>query len=108
MSMVNRVEVRAKTVEEAVRLALAQLSRRPDEVQIEVLREPTGGIFGFGAEEAVVRVTALPGTAQGPAAEDQDEEDEEDADYDDEEYEDDEDLDEEDEDDQAVAVATVD
>ena len=80
MSPANRIEVRAKTVEEAVRLALAQLNRSRDQVQIEVLREPSGGIFGFGAEDAVVRVTAL----------DADEDEEEDEDYDEDEFEDEE------------------
>jgi spoIIIJ-associated protein len=78
MSIVNRIEVQAKTVEEAVRLALAQLGRQRDQVQIEVLREPTGGIFGFGAEEAVVRVTALTPAGEVEAVEEEEyEEDEE-------------------------------
>lgn len=81
MSMVNRIEVQAKTVEEAIRLALAQLNRERDEVEIEILREPTGGIFGFGAEEAVVRVTA-PSTAEEELDDEEyeEEEDEEDED----------------------------
>lgn len=74
MSIVNRIEVQAKTVEEAVRLALAQLGRQRDQVQIEVLREPTGGIFGFGAEEAIVRVTALTPAVEVEEPEDYDEE----------------------------------
>jgi spoIIIJ-associated protein len=90
MSPANRIEVQAKTVEEAVRLALAQLNRRQEQVQVEVLREPTGGIFGFGAEDALVRVTAV-----GDVDEAEDDELEEDLeeDYDeeyDEEYEEDE------------------
>lgn len=82
MSPANRIEVQAKTVEEAVRLALAQLNRRDDQVQVEVLREPTGGIFGFGAEDAVVRVTAL-------EADEEDDEGADEFDEEDEEYEDD-------------------
>jgi spoIIIJ-associated protein len=88
MSIVNRIEVQAKTVEEAVRLALAQLGRQRDQVQIEVLREPTGGIFGFGAEEAVVRVTALTPAGEVEAVgEEEYEEDEEEYEEDEEEYE---------------------
>lgn len=78
MSPANRIEVQAKTVEEAVRLALAQLNRRDDQVQVEVLREPTGGIFGFGAEDAVVRVTALEAAEAGDEGDDEDEEYEDD------------------------------
>jgi spoIIIJ-associated protein len=120
MSASIRIEVRAKTVEEAVRLALAQLNRQRDEVQVEVLREPTGGIFGFGAEEAVVRVTAAARAADVAPAEDdeeydeeydEDEEDEEDdgaeVDEDDADEDDDYDYDEE-EDDGGVAVAVAD
>ena len=78
MSAANRIEVQAKTVEEAVRLALAQLNRQQDEVRIEVLREPTGGIFGFGAEDAVVRVTVLNPVIEVVAEDEEDYEDDED------------------------------
>jgi spoIIIJ-associated protein len=98
MSAVNRIEVQAKTVEEAIRLGLAQLNRQRDEVQIDVLREPTGGIFGFGAEEAVVRLSVLP--AALAAADDEEDEYDEDEEYEDEEYEDE----EEEPADEAVAV----
>lgn len=64
------VEVRARTVDEAVARGLVRLgglSRA--EVQIEVLQEGRGGLLGFGAEEAVVRLTVLrPGDKPaGPA-----------------------------------------
>ncbi|MDQ7030568.1 MAG: RNA-binding cell elongation regulator Jag/EloR [Ardenticatenia bacterium] len=53
------VEASGRTVEEAVDKALARLNRGRDEVEIEVLREPSSGILGFGARDAIVRVTEL-------------------------------------------------
>ncbi|CAA9589967.1 MAG: RNA-binding protein Jag [uncultured Thermomicrobiales bacterium] len=52
----NSVEIQAISVEEAVRLALEQLGRGRDDVEIEVLAEPSGG-GGLDEEEALVRVT---------------------------------------------------
>jgi spoIIIJ-associated protein len=54
------VEIQARTVDEAVRLALEQLGKTIEEVQVEVLDEGSKGLFGLGGEEALVRVTALP------------------------------------------------
>ncbi|MCC6628021.1 MAG: protein jag [Chloroflexi bacterium] len=121
MSASIRIEVRAKTVDEAIRLALAQLNRRRDEVEVEVLREPTGGIFGFGAEEALVRVSAAARAEDQAADDDEDEYDDEDDEYDDEmdeedavveevtdEEEDEDEYDEEDEEDVGSAVAVAD
>src|SRR3989337_1417025 len=51
------LEVSAKTVEEAIELALDRLGANRSEVEIEVLSEGRAGILGFGAEEARVRVT---------------------------------------------------
>ena len=53
------VEASGRTVEEAVEKALARLNRSRDEVEIEVLREASSGILGFGARDAIVRVTEL-------------------------------------------------
>ena len=53
------LEVSAKTVEEAVELALESLGARHEEVEVEVLRRGRPGFLGFGGEEAVVRVTRL-------------------------------------------------
>ncbi len=53
------VEASGRTVEEAVEKALARLNRTRDEVEVEVLREPSSGILGFGAKDAIVRVTEL-------------------------------------------------
>ncbi|HET8630088.1 MAG TPA: RNA-binding cell elongation regulator Jag/EloR [Thermomicrobiales bacterium] len=52
----NSVEIQAITVEEAVRLALEQLGRTRDEVEIEVLAEPSA-TGSADEEEALVRVT---------------------------------------------------
>lgn len=52
------VEKSAKTVDEAVKLALAELKLDKDNVEIEVIEEGSRGIFGFGAKDAVVRVTS--------------------------------------------------
>lgn len=52
------VEKSAKTVKEAVDLALAELNATEDNVEIEVLEEGTKGIFGLiGSKLARVKVT---------------------------------------------------
>lgn len=52
------VEKSAKTVEEAVKLALDELKAEKDQVEIEVLEQPTKGIFGLiGSKLARVKVT---------------------------------------------------
>lgn len=50
------VEASGKTVEEAIEHALAELGAERDEVEVEVLAEPKGGILGVGGSEARVRV----------------------------------------------------
>ena len=55
--MSNMIEKSAKTVEEAVNEALAELNVKKDNVDIEVLEEPTKGLLGIGAKPALVRVT---------------------------------------------------
>lgn len=47
-----------RTVEEAAQLAAADLNLTIDEVEIEVLEEPSKGFLGIGAKSAKVRVTA--------------------------------------------------
>ena len=48
----------AKTVEEAISLALLDLNTVKEDVTVEVLEEPSKGLFGFiGTKEARVRVT---------------------------------------------------
>ena len=52
------VEKSAKTLEEAIRLALLELGCREEEATIQVLEEPGKRLFGIlGAREARVRVT---------------------------------------------------
>ncbi|HOM02270.1 MAG TPA: RNA-binding cell elongation regulator Jag/EloR [Acetivibrio sp.] len=52
------VEKSAKTVKEAIDLALAELNTTEDQVEVEVLEEGTKGIFGLiGSKLARVKVT---------------------------------------------------
>lgn len=60
----EEVEVSARTVEQAVQLALSELGARLDEVEVTVLKEGKGGILGIGAEQAQVLVRRI---SQGPA-----------------------------------------
>jgi spoIIIJ-associated protein len=53
----RNLEVTGKTVEEAVEQALRQLGVPRSEVEIVVLKEGRIGFLGFGAEDAVVRVS---------------------------------------------------
>lgn len=53
-------EFSAKTVEEAIDIALAQLGVTQDEVNIEVINKGSRGILGFGSEPALVRVSLKP------------------------------------------------
>lgn len=53
-------EKSGKTIDEAVKLALEELKVSKDKVEIEVLMEPSRGIFGLiGTKEAKVKVTIL-------------------------------------------------
>lgn len=54
------LDVNAKTVEEAIDQGLKQLNLTRDQVEIEVINEGKRGIFGIGAEDAVVRLTPKP------------------------------------------------
>jgi spoIIIJ-associated protein len=58
--MEERLEISAKTVEEAVNLALEELGASRDEVEVEVLSDGKSGFLGFGGGEATVRVRRLP------------------------------------------------
>lgn len=50
------VDVSAKTVEEAIEKALAELGLERSQVDVEVLKEGRSGVFGIGGEEARVIV----------------------------------------------------
>ena len=53
----KEVEKRGRSVEEAVKAALAELDATEDEVEIQVVEEPSKGLFGLiGAREARVVV----------------------------------------------------
>jgi spoIIIJ-associated protein len=47
----------AKTVEEAVKIGLAELSLTEEQVEISVIEQPTKGIFGILKGKAVVEIT---------------------------------------------------
>ncbi len=53
------LEVSAKSVDEAIDIALEKLGVRASEVEITVLSSGRSGILGIGAEDARVRVTKL-------------------------------------------------
>ena len=55
--MQNSIEVRGKTVEDALAKAQAELGSRWDEASVEIIERGKKGVFGIGAVDAVVRVT---------------------------------------------------
>ncbi len=59
----------ARTVEEAIELALKELDVDRDEAEVEVLSRGKAGFLGIGAELARVRVTLLAGGAARSGAE---------------------------------------
>ena len=58
------LEMSAKTVEEAIQLALERLNVGRNEVEVTVIKEGKPGILGLGGEEAVVSVTPLAAPAE--------------------------------------------
>ncbi len=58
------VEASGKTVEQAVESALTRLGRTEEQVEVTVLREASRGVLGFGAHDAIVRVTERMDDAQ--------------------------------------------
>ena len=52
-------EVTGRTVEESIEIALEQLGADRDQVEIDVVSQGRGGILGFGAEPARIRVKLL-------------------------------------------------
>ena len=72
--MQGPLEMTARTVEEAIELALKEIDAGRDEVEVEVLSRGKAGFLGIGAELARVRVTPLSARAvsavpEPPAAE---------------------------------------
>jgi spoIIIJ-associated protein len=54
------VEVSAKTVEEAIEHGLSELGLTRDQVEVEVVNPGRSGVLGIGAEDAQVRLVAVP------------------------------------------------
>ena len=59
------LEIRAKTVEEAIQQALEQLGVTREEVEVTFLSEGKAGILGMGTEEAKIRVEPVASTPAG-------------------------------------------
>lgn len=57
----NSIVMTAKSVDEAVELALKELDADREEVEVEVVSRGKTGFLGLGGEQARVRVTRLPG-----------------------------------------------
>lgn len=51
-------EKRAKSIEEAIELALSELNVARENAEIEIIQEPAKGFLGIGGKDAVVKVTA--------------------------------------------------
>ena len=62
------LEVTGRSVEEAIEIALDQLGAERDQVEVDVISPGKGGILGFGAEPARIRVTLTALPAGLPAA----------------------------------------
>jgi spoIIIJ-associated protein len=56
MTARESLDVSAKTVEEAIQVGLKQLNLGRDQVEVEIVNEGKKGLFGLGAEDAVVRL----------------------------------------------------
>lgn len=54
------VEVRGRTVDQAVEVALSELGLERSEAEVEVVQEPERGFLGFGGRDAIVRVKRAP------------------------------------------------
>jgi len=68
MSQNNTLEMNAETVEEAVDKGLDQLGVSREKVDIEVLDEGSGGLFGIGEREARIKLTIKDGSTNRAAS----------------------------------------
>ena len=59
------IEISAKSEEEAVDVALAELGMSRSEVEVVVVKKGRTGLFGLGAEEVKVRVTPIEPSPDG-------------------------------------------
>ncbi|MDD4875565.1 MAG: protein jag [Dehalococcoidales bacterium] len=55
----KNLEIKGKTVEKAIQHALKKLGVSREELKISVLKEGKQGVFGLGAEEAMIKVEEL-------------------------------------------------
>jgi len=55
----RELEISARTVEEATRVALEQLGVTREEIDITVLKKGKSGLLGVGAEDAKIKVMLL-------------------------------------------------
>lgn len=53
------LEIRAKTVEEAIQIAMERLNAHRNEIRVDIVNEGRQGILGLGSEEALIRVIKL-------------------------------------------------
>ena len=68
MEEMESLEMSARTVEEAIDLALARLGKQRDEVQISILSPGRSGILGIGHEDARILVSPMDFSEGEPAA----------------------------------------
>src|SRR5690349_22532856 len=67
MSSEHSIETTGETVEEAIAAGLAELGVAPSDVIVEVLDEPSRGVFGIGAHPARVRLKLFRTPAATPS-----------------------------------------
>ena len=56
--MGNSLEITGQSVDDAIEKGLEQLGLSREQVEIEIVRESSRGMFGLGGEDAAVRLTA--------------------------------------------------
>lgn len=57
LEKMETLEITGRSVEEAIEIALERLGADRDQVEIDVVNPGKGGILGFGAEPALIRVS---------------------------------------------------
>jgi spoIIIJ-associated protein len=57
----KNVTMERATVEEAIKAALEELHAEKEDVEIEIIKEPSKGFFGLGSKDAKVKVTITNG-----------------------------------------------